>query len=250
MNAHYTPDIDEREPPAAQTEPGRKLARIHGRLPALSPREVDARRIIHRGMQDPRPADAFRDLRAQLLSRAGRRSISVLVAPVASGRGGSFVAINLAAALAFDERQAVVLIDCNLRRPCLHERLGVAPTPGLTDYLSGRTSSIEQITHATAMPRLFVVPRGGDCEGGGEMLASHRMLWLMDSLRGTDDDVSIVLDTPAANGSPDARIASKLAEQSILVAAYGRDTPQSVAAAGTGFSTERFAGVVFNRVPA
>lgn len=250
MNLHHVPDIDERQPPAVQPEPGRNLARSHDRLPALSSREVDARRIIHRGMQDQRPADAFRDLRAQLLARAARRSISVLVAPVAPGRGGSFVAVNLAAALAFDERQAVVLIDCNLRRPCLHQRLGVDAAPGLTDYLSGRISSVEEITHATPVPRLFLVPRGSDCEGGGEMLASHRMLWLMDSLRGTDDDVSIVLDTPAASSSPDARIAAKLTEQSILVAAYGRDTPQSVAAAGVGFSPDRFAGVVFNRVPA
>jgi len=246
------PHVDKHSAAAASDTPGsgRTLVRANENALTLTRKEIDARRIIHPGMEDQGPADAFRDLRTQLLARAGSRTISVLVTPVARGRGGSFVAINLAAALAFDERQAVVLIDCNLRHPCLHQRLGVAPTPGLTDYLGGRTDSLEAITHATSVPRLFLVPRGSPTEAGGELLASNRMLWLIDSLRGTDDDVSIVLDAPAVQSSPDARIASGLTEQSILIAAYGRDTPQAVAEAGRALSPDRFSGVVFNKVPA
>ncbi|MCG6118435.1 MAG: CpsD/CapB family tyrosine-protein kinase [Aquimonas sp.] len=212
--------------------------------------QLEARRIVAHDMPDSRPADAFRDLRTQLLARTGGRGLTLLVVPVAHGSGGSFVATNLASAMAFDERRTVILVDCCLRHPALHRRVGVSEDAfGLTDFLEGRAERVEQVVHSTGVPRLLLVPAGPRREASGDLLGSARMRLLLDSLRGASGEVSVILDAPAVAASPDARILSGMAELSVLVAGYGRDTPSSVQESIGVLDRVRLAGVVFNRVP-
>lgn len=231
-----------------------------GTLPALlsgqaipspfNPAERRARRLIGHDMVDPRPADAFRDLRTQLLARSRGEGNVALVASVARGSGGSFVATNLAAAIALDESRVAILVDCNLRAPCLHERLGVTPSRGgLVDLLEGTVHELGDVVYATALPRLLLVPAGARREGSGELLASDRMRMVIEALRRSGDRVSLVLDTAAVSSAPDARIVSDYADVSVLVAGYGRDTAAAVSEASAIFDPTRLAGVVFNKVP-
>lgn len=227
-------------------------------LPALSsgrplpmpfnPAQRRARRIVGHDMPDPRPADAFRDLRTQLLARAPSESMVVLVASVRHGSGGSFVATNLAAAIAMDESRSAILVDGNLRSPVLHERLGQEAGPGLVDFLEGR-AELPTIVHPTALPRLWLVPAGARREASGELLSSARMRHLIEALRTSGERVTVVLDSAAVASAPDARIASQFADLSVLVAGYGRDTAAAVVDAGAVLDPARLAGVVFNKVP-
>lgn len=216
----------------------------------FSGQQLASRRIVAHDMADPRPADAFRDLRTQLLSRLGGGGAVTLVSAASRGSGGSFVALNLAAALAFDESRTAILVDCNLRAPALHTRLAVEPERGgLVDYLEGRVSTLRDIIYPTGVARLFLVPAGSRREASGELLGSDRMRALLDSLRGDSARTTVVLDGPAVASSPDARILSDMAELSVLVAGYARETPSAVREAAAVFDPQRLAGVVFNRVP-
>ncbi|SDE10807.1 CpsD/CapB family tyrosine-protein kinase [Aquimonas voraii] len=236
-----------------EVEPLRAAQALAQRAGALAPfngKQLEARRIVSHDMPDSRPADAFRDLRTQLLARAGGGNLSLLVVPVAHGSGASFVAVNLASAMAFDERRTVILVDCCLRSPQLHRRMDLpADAFGLVDFLEGRVERIEQVVHPTAVPRVLLVPAGPRREASGDLLGSARMRLLLDSLRGTDEGVCVVLDAPAVAASPDARILSSMAELSVLVAGYGRDTPAAVQEAISVLDRVRLAGVAFNRVP-
>ena len=212
--------------------------------------ERQARRLVGHDMGDPRPADAFRDLRTQLLSRSRADGLVILVAPVRRGSGGSFVAANLAAAIAFDESRVAILVDGNLRSPVLHERLGVVPDRGgLVDLLEGRVQHLGDVIYPTALPRLLLVPAGERREASGELLASARMRRAIEDLRNAGERVSVVLDAAAVSSAPDARIASDYADLAVLVAGYGRDTAAAVGDASAVFDPNRLAGVVFNRVP-
>ena len=216
----------------------------------FNPAQRLARRLVGHDMADPRPADAFRDLRTQLLSRARADGIVTLVASVRRGSGGSFVATNLAAAIALDESRTAILIDGNLRSPVLHERLGVNPTHGgLVDLLEGRIDDLREILYPTALPRLLLVPAGERREASGELLASARMRQTVEALRTAGERVTVVLDTAAVASAPDARIASDYADLAVLVAGYGRDTAAAVTEASAVFDPARLAGVVFNKVP-
>lgn len=209
-----------------------------------------ARRLVGHDMGDPRHADAFRDLRTQLLSRSRADGLVILVAPVRRGSGGSFVATNLAAAIALDESRVAILIDGNLRAPVLHERLGVVPEHGgLVDLLEGRVEDLRDVVYPTALPRLLLVPAGDRREASGELLASARMRQVIDDLRRSGERVTVVLDAAAVNSAPDARIASDFADLAVLVAGYGRDTASAVSDASAVFDPSRLAGVVFNKVP-
>ena len=82
----------------------------------LTPAQLRDRSIIYRTDVARPEVDAFRDLRTKLLAAAEGNFIT-LVAPVSRGCGGSFVARNLAAAMAFDDTRTSLLVDCDLRHP-------------------------------------------------------------------------------------------------------------------------------------
>ena len=212
---------------------------------ALAPRDLEARRLVHREMAEQDSANAFRELRTRLLALAGHGNFITMVAPVSHDSGGSFVARNLAAAFAFDEAKTALLIDCDLRRPHQHRDFGIDGA-GLIDYLDDPSIGVERIIHPTGVPRLRLIPAGTPREMSGEYFSSYRMRAVMDMLRSRYADRFIVLDAPPVKGSPDARILSDLADVVVLVTGYGRDTPATIEQAAAGFDPAKLAGVVFN----
>ena len=90
--------------------------------------------------------EAFRIIRRNLDFAAGKPVRSVAVTSAAPEEGKSSVAVALAWAYVATGRRTL-LVDCDLRRGELHKRLGIPPTPGLTDFLAGR-APISDIMHA------------------------------------------------------------------------------------------------------
>lgn len=217
---------------------------------SLAPRDLEARGIIQSGMRDRKQADAFRELRTKLLGLGRARNFVTLVAPVSVGCGGSFVATNLAAAFAFDGSKSALLIDCDLRDPVLHQRLGVAPSHGgLVDLLEYSGVTVDQVIYPTGIARLRLVPAGGRRESGAEYFSSIRMRGLIDSLRARYPDRFIVIDAAPVASSPDAKILAELVDHVVLVAGFGKDTLQTIQSAVSAFDPARLAGVVFNGAP-
>jgi len=232
-------------PPHDHTPPGRSIARM-GQSTALTSTQLEARSLIHRGSGAKAGVEAFRELRTRLLAM-GNGNFVTLVAPVSRGSGGSFVARNLAAAMAFDEAKSALLADCDLRYPSQHLTLQIDPTRGgLIDLLEAVEGQISDVLYETGVPRLRLLPAGKSREIGTEYFSSVRMRLLIDSLRSRYPDRYIFLDSPPVRGAPDARILAELADLVVLVAGYGRDTPASIAQAAANFDPGKFAGVVFN----
>jgi Mrp family chromosome partitioning ATPase len=218
---------------------------------ALKPaHDLDARGIIHPEMARREQADVFRNLRSQLQRLARGRNFATVVAPVGSGSGASFVATNLAAAFAFDESKTALLIDCNLHKPVLHQRLGVEPANGgLTEFLEDAELPVASIIYPTGIRRLRLIPAGTPRETSGEYFSSYRMQALLAELRARYPDRFLVLDAPAVIGSPDARLLTELADMVVVVAGYGRDSQAAVHEAVSSLDPARVAGVVFNGAP-
>lgn len=213
---------------------------------ALTPLQLEDRATIYRGETARHEVDAFRELRTQLLSVAEGNFIT-LVAPVSRGSGGSFVARNLAVAVAFDESKSALLVDCDLRHPSQDQTLRVtAANGGLIDYLDDEESDAENFLYDTGVPRLRLIPAGKSRETGAEYFSSFRMRLLLDSLRSQYPNCHLFLDAPPVRGAPDARILADLADVVVLVAGYGRDTPAAIAQAAANFDPKKFSGVVFN----
>lgn len=217
---------------------------------ALTTRELEDRRVIHRNDSVREQADAFRELRTRLLAAGGDRNFVTLVAPVSHGCGGSFVARNLAAAFAFDDTKTSLLIDCDVLHPSQHTALRVdTSSGGLMDYLEDSSIDVANILYRTGVPRLRLIPSGRQRETTGESFSSFRMRAMIDSMRSRYPDRYLILDSPSVLGSPDARILSELADMVVLVAGYGLVTPEKIEAALASFPPEKVAGVVFNHLP-
>ncbi|WP_206859374.1 polysaccharide biosynthesis protein [Lysobacter changpingensis] len=213
---------------------------------ALTPSQLEDRAIIHRGGVSRPEVDAFRELRTRLLS-AVEGSFVALVAPVSSGSGGSFVARNLATAMAFDETRSALLVDCDLRHPSQQRTMKIdADNGGLVEYLENADADLSDVIYETGVTGLRLIPAGTTREIGAEYFSSVRMRLLLDSIRSRHPNCYVFLDGPPVRGTPDARILADIADVVILVAGYGRDTASTIAQAAANFDPAKFAGVVFN----
>jgi protein-tyrosine kinase len=215
----------------------------------LLPNEIG---LASEGMAVDEQLDAFRELRTRLLAMGeaiGLQRFTVLVVPVTSKSGASFVARNLAVAFTLQEQRRAVLLDCNLRSPSQHAAFDlVDDCPGLFDYLENSRIRPERLLYRTDLAGLYLIPAGRPVSSAREYFSSQGMRTLLGWLRNTPFSPScfLVLEGPPVTGSPDARILSELADIVVLVAGYGRDTVDGIAKAAALFDPAKFGGVVFN----
>lgn len=229
--------------------PGTSVARRTG-TQALAPHVLEERRLIHQDMEDVQQVDTFRELRTRLmLPMAGQHQVTV-VTGVGPGCGTTFVAKNLASAIAFEEGRSALLIDCNLRHPTLAQEFSVdGEGGGLVEFLEKPAIGLSAVMYPTGVPRLQVMPAGAHRRGSGEYFSTFRMRALIDMLRTRYPDRFLVIDAPPAVGSPDARLLAELADAVLLVAGDGRHRADAISEAAKRFPPSKLAGIVFNQLP-
>lgn len=191
-------------------------------------------------------AEAFRTLRTNLLFSAAVQSMRELVITSAGPSDGkSTTAANLAVAFA-QQGQRVLLIDCDLRKPRIHQLFGHAQIPGLTNALLGGIS-VTELVRPTSIEGLSVLTAGPTPPNPAELLGGARMRALLDNLAQSFD--LLIIDTPPVLIVSDAAILSRHAGGATLLvvragktqAAALRDAMQQLANVGT-----RVIGTVLN----
>ena len=196
----------------------------------------------------PAEAEAFRMLRANLrYFNAAEPIRSVVVTSAASGEGKSTVAWNLAL-LEAQAGRSVLLIEANLRRPQLAERLGLPGDSGLSTILAGVADSEEAaITLQSGGARIDVIPAGPPPPNPAELLESGPMEELLERFRGRYD--LVVVDTPPALAVSDVTPLLGQVDGVLVVASLGQtgrdaadDLRKQLRSGGA-----RVLGVVLNR---
>ena len=119
----------------------------------------------------------------------GRTGFRTLVAGEAVGTNTGITAIELARQLARLERQ-VILLDWSLDGVGLAPELGVSPTLGTTDVLSGR-ASFEDVIARLAGSEAHVIAAGSSVAGGAAAMDKDRVNMLLDALDDAYDHVVI-----------------------------------------------------------
>ena len=182
----------------------------------------------------PYEAEAFRMLRANLrYFNVGRSIRSVLITSAAAGDGKSTVAWNLASATGGAAR--TLLIEADLRRPVLAERLEVPPPMGLSNVLVGAASLDEAVRtypvvdskggSAGAAP-IDVLVAGPSPPNPHELLDSEVMRELVEECERRYD--MVVIDTPPTSVVSDAIPLMNLVSGVIVVVHLGRSRRDSV----------------------
>ncbi len=167
-------------------------------------------------------AEAYRHLRTSLLfSSAGKPPQTILVTSSQPAEGKTTTAINTAITLA-QSGADVVIIDCDLRRPRLHNHFDMQNTTGLTNYLSGEKNTQNLMKTFADLPNLKVITSGPIPPNPAELLSSNEMKNLLQFLRGKYNHV--VIDSPPAISFTDAAILATLVDGVVLVAMAGKSS--------------------------
>lgn len=195
-------------------------------------------------------AESYKLLRTKLQFSFGDEKTChiVGVSSALTGEGKSLTAINLAYSTC-QLGKRVLLIDCDLRRPSLADKLPISKTPGLSDFLSGQIGAENLLQRcslkADAMSFHAIAP-GHMPPNPLELLTSPRMEKLLLKLRENYD--YIILDLPPVGEVSDALAAAKFTDGMLLVVRqnYCDRIALNGAARQFEFVDARILGVVFN----
>ncbi len=193
--------------------------------------------------------EAFRSLRTSvLLSTADQPPRSLLISSPQPGDGKTTVTVNLAISLA-QLGHRVLLIDADMRRPCIHRTFQTREEFGLVSYLTGQREWREAVrpTGVHGLDALFCGPVP---PAPAELLSSDRMRVLL--RQALVDYRFVVVDSPPVLNVADARILATLVEGVVLVV-KGGSTPRELAQRARAYTISvgaNLIGVVLNNLDA
>ena len=192
-------------------------------------------------------AESFRTLVTNMeFSSAESPHKALLITSSGADEGKSFVAANLAVAMA-QTKERVVIVDCDMRKAMQHSIFGVDNEKGLANLLVGN-ADLESVILDTDVPNLKLVSCGPTPPNPVELLKSSRMGEVLSELRSSCD--VILCDSPPVLPVADALVlASKL--DGVLLVADLNHTARDVMAEALGRLSKLDApmlGLVCNRV--
>ena len=191
-------------------------------------------------------SEQFRTLRSRLYHlRESRPMRSLLVTSALAGEGKTFVASNLAQAIARQRGRRVLLIDGDLRCSKLHLPLGAPPAPGLSDYLRGEASLTQVVQHGRHEDLCFI-PGGNPVSDPAELILNGRLRDLVENLSATFD--WIIVDSPPSLLVSDASALADLCDGVLLVVLAASTSFDAAQRASNEFRERNLVGVALNRV--
>ncbi|MDZ4719591.1 MAG: CpsD/CapB family tyrosine-protein kinase [Roseiflexaceae bacterium] len=172
-------------------------------------------------LRDPRSAaaEAYRTLRTNIrFSSLDRPLHTLLVTSTAPDEGKSTTLANLAVTMAQAE-QRVILVDCDLRRPTLHQLFNLPNDVGLTTVILEQGEEPLSL-QATGVPGLSLLASGPLPPRPADILGSRRMEAVIERLRNEAD--IILFDTPPVTAVTDAAVLATRVDGVLLVFQAGR----------------------------
>jgi len=181
-------------------------------------------------------SESLRSLRTNIqFASMDRKVKSILFTSAGIEEGKSTCVTNLAITLA-QEGQRVLLVDADLRRPTVHQRLGLERVPGLADALVGSTSWRSHVRSATdlmlgsmgadrvmstpGLDNLNILTAGSEVGNPNQFLNMDKISMLVSEM---NEEYDLVLfDTPPILPVTDAVTFSSRVDGTILVYQVGR----------------------------
>ena len=209
--------------------------------------KYDAYPLVALG-QNGSSGEQFKILRERInkiCGEVGHRTI--LVTSPVKGDGKTTVAANLAAAMALDYEQQVLLIDADLRSPSIHRYFGISSTPGLSEYLGSNSGvDLAKYVQNTSLPGLRILPAGNSSAVSAELLATETMKSLIREIPEMFPGHQIIVDTSPILSTSDPLILSRLMDGLIMVVRAGKTPRSCLPAAFKSVASNKIIGVVLN----
>lgn len=190
---------------------------------------VDPRIVAY---HDPQSAvtEQYRTLWTHILSLDTSANLkTMLITSSHPQEGKTVTALNLAVVMAEDSKKEILLLDCNLRSPVIHNFLSLQnvgsvsqdvgaqstePVKGLADILQNNLP-LDTVLFKTNIPNIIVLSGGRVTPNPTELLGSQKMRHLLTELK--ERFGYVVLDTPPVIPYADSRVLGPLVDGVILV---------------------------------
>ncbi|MDO8804784.1 MAG: polysaccharide biosynthesis tyrosine autokinase [Elusimicrobiota bacterium] len=167
-------------------------------------------------------SESIRNLRTMVdFAEVGSKSKSLVVSSSVQGEGKSYVAANLAAAIA-QAGEKVLIVDGDLRRSNLHKVFRLSNAKGLSDFLAGgrSTDELRPLIQTTDVQNLSILTCGPRPPNPAELLNTPRLSAFL--TWAGENYTRVIVDCPPMFPISDALLWGKYINNCIFVAAFGK----------------------------
>ena len=191
----------------------------------VGPRRLEEMRIIAHDPADPR-SKAFDLLRTQVLQAMDTNGWRVLaVTSPTPGCGKTVTSLNLALSTARQPGSSVLLVDLDLKKPQIANRLGFECTTGIRAVLESRSELDDAVIRVSAAGIGFGIL---GCERAtsrsSDLAGSSAMAVMLQSLKADQDFKLVILDLPPIFSGAEAMSLLPNVDGVLIVAALGSTT--------------------------
>jgi capsular exopolysaccharide synthesis family protein len=160
-------------------------------------------------------AESYRNLRSALLYLTvdGQRPRTLLITSAVPNEGKSTVATNLARAMALGGSK-VLLVDADMRRGHIHEKLGLRSRPGLSELLR-QAGDIKHFIQPTDLENFSFLARGSICHNPGDLFLTRSFDVLLAKFREQYDYV--IIDSSPVFAADDSSTLAPKADGTLFV---------------------------------
>ncbi len=189
-------------------------------------------------------AERFRLMseRIERLNMGKRQNKLISVTSAIPGEGKSMVAVNSARAFAAKPNCKTLIIDCDLRRPSIHNYFNVQQNPGLSDAALSRASIFQFIMPITN--NLDVITAGSTVKDPMAIIDSNWFMNTLASLMPLYD--YIILDCPPVLLCPETTKIVMLTDKTLMVVKGWETTRRLVKDALQIISKDKLLGIILN----
>ncbi|HEY0322834.1 MAG TPA: CpsD/CapB family tyrosine-protein kinase [Pyrinomonadaceae bacterium] len=212
----------------------------------ISPTRVEPHLVA---ITQPRSAycEQFRSLRTRVIHAGERKQMQAIVITSAGvGEGKTLTALNLAWLLAQTDGVRALLIDSDLRNPCVTDYFGIREdaTKGLSEVLAEETTLEESLIRLEPAG-LYLLPGGAARDDCAEMLSGPKFERVLKDARNLFD--YIIIDAPPLGIFTDANVMINRADGAMLVVRSGKTRYGALNRLLDTLPRGRMLGVVLNR---
>jgi protein-tyrosine kinase len=213
--------------------------------------------LVHLPALDERGSaiEQFRSLRSRMQEFRDLNTLkTILISSGLPQEGKSFVTANLALSFARHKASRVLLIDGDMRRATLHKMLGAPQGPGLTEYLSGKSSIVDIMQRMqpsdkplpVGLASLTFIPAGTEHDKAADLSGNRRFDELIKTVSPHFD--WIVVDSSPVNLVSDGVNLARGCDAVLLVARCGVTKYPVTQRATAELKASKVLGLVLNAV--
>ncbi|MGB0748679.1 MAG: XrtA-associated tyrosine autokinase [Magnetospiraceae bacterium] len=224
--------------------------------------QIDLDHLTDEGLLSPKKsrsnlAEEFRVIKRGLLEKAmdpaGGRNNLIMVTSAAPREGKTQTAVNLAMSIAKEVDLYVMLIDADLSRPKVLDRLGIEKSKisgflGLTDLLERPELDVRDVILKTNIPNFSLISSGKQHPLGTELLASQRAHTIIEEIAKRYRNRIIIFDTAPVLASSEGGALEPHVGQIVFVVEAERTKEEMVIEGLEMLDADEKIGLILNKV--